>query len=100
MAEHGSQSILVIDDDQDIVQTIKGNLELDGYQVLCAFEGRKGIDMAREFNGSIGIFRPIRDDDIVVLLKPLYDEAGLGQILGNLFGQLHHHTYRNGVTGR
>ena len=27
-------SILVVDDDKDIVQTIKGNLELDGYEVL------------------------------------------------------------------
>lgn len=42
------QTILVIDDDKDIVKTIKGNLELDGYKVYCAHDGRKGIDMARE----------------------------------------------------
>ena len=42
------QTILVIDDDKDIVKTIKGNLELDGYKVYCAHEGRKGIDLARE----------------------------------------------------
>jgi len=48
MAEHASQTILVIDDDKDIVQTIKGNLELDGYAVLAANEGRRGIDLARE----------------------------------------------------
>lgn len=42
------QTILVIDDDKDIVKTIKGNLELDGYQVLFAHEGRVGIDLARE----------------------------------------------------
>ncbi len=39
--------ILVVDDDQDIVQTIKGNLELDGYAVLTAFDGRTGLDIAR-----------------------------------------------------
>jgi len=40
-------SILIIDDDKDIVQTIKGNLELDGYKVLGAFDGRTGLHMAR-----------------------------------------------------
>ncbi|MBW2345229.1 MAG: response regulator transcription factor [Deltaproteobacteria bacterium] len=40
-------TILVVDDDKDIVQTIKGNLELDGYVVLCAYDGRSGLDMAK-----------------------------------------------------
>ena len=40
-------TILVVDDDKDIVQTIKGNLELDGYRVLTAFDGRSGIDMVK-----------------------------------------------------
>lgn len=40
-------TILVVDDDKDIVETIKGNLELDGYEVLSAFDGRSGVDMAR-----------------------------------------------------
>ena len=48
MAEKNHQTILVIDDDKDIVQTIKGNLELDGYFVLRAYSGREGIDMARD----------------------------------------------------
>ena len=43
-----SRTILVVDDDKDIVQTIKGNLELDGYSVLCAFDGRTGLRLARE----------------------------------------------------
>lgn len=40
-------SILVVDDDKDIVQTIKGNLELDGYEVWTAFDGRSGIHIAK-----------------------------------------------------
>ncbi|OQY57561.1 MAG: DNA-binding response regulator [Desulfobacteraceae bacterium 4572_88] len=40
-------TILAIDDDRDITETIKGNLELDGYEVLCAFDGRTGLDMAK-----------------------------------------------------
>jgi two-component system alkaline phosphatase synthesis response regulator PhoP/OmpR family response regulator RpaB len=43
-----NNTILVVDDDQDIVQTIKGNLELDGYAVLTAFDGRTGLDIARK----------------------------------------------------
>jgi len=39
--------ILVVDDDKDIVQTIKGNLELDGYEVLTALDGRTGLHIAR-----------------------------------------------------
>ena len=41
-------TILVVDDDQDIVQTIKGNLELDGYVVFTAFDGRTGLSIARQ----------------------------------------------------
>jgi two-component system alkaline phosphatase synthesis response regulator PhoP/OmpR family response regulator RpaB len=43
-----NNTILVVDDDHDIVQTIKGNLELDGYAVLTAFDGRTGLDIARK----------------------------------------------------
>ncbi len=46
--ENSHQTILVIDDDEDIVKTIKGNLELDGYTVHCTYDGRSGIDKARE----------------------------------------------------
>ncbi len=41
-------TILIVDDDQDIVQTLKGNLELDGYEVLSAFDGRNGVNMAKK----------------------------------------------------
>ncbi|MBW1981704.1 MAG: response regulator transcription factor [Deltaproteobacteria bacterium] len=48
-AIHKRHAILVIDDDEDIVQTITGNLELDGYEVLCAFDGRSGLEMAKKY---------------------------------------------------
>ena len=41
------KSILVVDDDKDIVKTIKGNLELDGYEVLSAFDGSTGLHIAK-----------------------------------------------------
>jgi len=48
MTEPCNQLILVIDDDKDIVQTIKGNLELDGYRVISAYNGRDGLDLIQE----------------------------------------------------
>ncbi len=48
IAKNPNSTILVVDDDQDIVQTIKGNLELDGHAVLCAFDGRSGLDLAKK----------------------------------------------------
>lgn len=41
------KTVLVVDDDEDIVLTIKGNLELDGYEVLTACDGRSGLNIAR-----------------------------------------------------
>ncbi len=45
--------ILVVDDDKDIVQTIKGNLELDDYEVLTAYDGRTCLQHAREFRPNL-----------------------------------------------
>lgn len=42
------KTILIIDDDKDIVQTLKSNLKLDGYEVLFAYLGREGIDLAKK----------------------------------------------------
>jgi DNA-binding response OmpR family regulator len=41
------KTILIIDDDKDIIQTIKGNLSLDGYKVIYSCLGRQGIEMAQ-----------------------------------------------------
>jgi len=42
-----AKTILIIDDDKDIVQTIKGNLNLDGYDVISAILGREGLELAK-----------------------------------------------------
>lgn len=39
-------TILLIDDDKDISQTLKGNLTLDGYRVITAFDGKSGLAAA------------------------------------------------------
>lgn len=66
MSKKPNSTILIVDDDKDIVQTIKGNLELDGYDVLSAFDGRSGLDMAKRC-------RP----DLVVLDLNLPDIDGI-----------------------
>ena len=58
--------ILVIDDDRDIVQTLKGNLELDGYDVLYAFDGKTGLHITK-------ITRP----DLIILDLNLPDIDGI-----------------------
>jgi two-component system alkaline phosphatase synthesis response regulator PhoP/OmpR family response regulator RpaB len=47
MTKTAKYRILVVDDDKDIIQTIKGNLELDGYEVLTALDGRSCLELAR-----------------------------------------------------
>ena len=40
--------ILVADDDTYLVRLLKENLELEGYDVACAYDGMNAIHMARE----------------------------------------------------
>ena len=42
-----NKNILIIDDDPDLRKLVKINLSSFGYQVLCAEEGTKGLEMAR-----------------------------------------------------
>ena len=42
-----AQRILVVDDDRDIVQVLRGYLEQSGYQVLEANDGETGLHMIR-----------------------------------------------------
>ena len=42
-----AQRILVVDDDRDIVQVLRGYLEQSGYQVLEANDGETGLHMLR-----------------------------------------------------
>lgn len=39
------EKILVVDDDKDIVQTTKIQLEKEGYEVLCAYDGMEAMDV-------------------------------------------------------
>jgi len=40
--------ILVVDDEADLVETIRFSLELEGYNVLVATNGEEGLNLARQ----------------------------------------------------
>lgn len=44
-----AQKILVVDDDQDIVELLEYNLQKEGYEVKTAYDGRKGLEIAKDF---------------------------------------------------
>jgi two-component system response regulator VicR len=39
--------ILVVDDERTLVKGIKFNLENDGYEVECAYDGEQGVEIVR-----------------------------------------------------
>jgi two-component system phosphate regulon response regulator PhoB len=41
------ETILVIEDEEDILELIRYNLDREGYQVVCAESGEKGLEIAR-----------------------------------------------------
>ena len=43
-----SKKILIVDDEQDIVETLKFMLEAQGYECFCAYDGESGLSMAKE----------------------------------------------------
>lgn len=43
-----NQTVLVVDDEEDIVQLISYNLKKEGYNVLSAFDGVHAIELARQ----------------------------------------------------
>ena len=42
------KKILIVDDEQDIVETLKFMLEAQGYECCCAYDGEVGLNMAKE----------------------------------------------------
>ena len=42
------KKILLVDDEQDIVETLKFVLESDGYSCYCAYNGEDGLKLAKE----------------------------------------------------
>lgn len=45
--------ILVVDDEVDLVETVRFSLELEGYDVLTAYNGEEALNLARKENPDI-----------------------------------------------
>jgi two-component system response regulator VicR len=56
--------ILVVDDEQPIADIIKFNLEKEGYQVVCAFDGEEAVRLAFDENPDLillDLMLPVKD---------------------------------------
>jgi two-component system alkaline phosphatase synthesis response regulator PhoP len=42
------KKILIVDDEPDLVETVRYPLEMEGYQVLVAYNGEEGLNQARK----------------------------------------------------
>lgn len=43
-----AKKILIVDDEQDIVETLKFVMEEAGYECHCAYDGEQGLNLAKE----------------------------------------------------
>ncbi|HYG40217.1 MAG TPA: response regulator transcription factor [Cytophagales bacterium] len=50
MSNKQNHKVLVVDDDPDILELLQYNLTKDGYEVKTALDGKKGIEIAKEFS--------------------------------------------------
>lgn len=44
------KKILIVDDEQDIVESLKFVLETSGYDCVCAYDGEEGLKLAKELS--------------------------------------------------
>ncbi|MEX2599021.1 MAG: response regulator transcription factor, partial [Dehalococcoidia bacterium] len=49
------QSVLVVEDEENILEALKYNLEREGYEVHTANDGARGLEMAREVSPDMAI---------------------------------------------
>ena len=50
MKEYLLKRILIVDDEQDIVESLKFVLEVSGFTCYCAYNGEDGLRMAKELS--------------------------------------------------
>lgn len=64
--------VLVVDDEADIVELLVYNLEKEGYKVASAPDGKKAIEIAKEF---------LPDLVILDIMMPFFDGIEVGRII-------------------
>jgi DNA-binding response OmpR family regulator len=58
----GKQRVLLIDDEERIVNFLALKLKISGYEVVCAGEGEKGLELAKTTNPDIMLLDVIMPD--------------------------------------
>lgn len=88
-------SVLIVDDDEDILRILKDNLELDGYQTFCASSGRQALELfhARDIHlvvldlmlpdiDGIQVCRAVRSRSQVPIIMLTAKDAVTDKVLG------------------
>ena len=47
------QKVLVVEDEENLVEALRYNLEKEGYDVLTAMDGEKGLELAKASNPAL-----------------------------------------------
>lgn len=90
-----SQKVLVVDDEQPIADILKFNLEKEGYEVVCAYDGDEAIELAEEENPDLVLLdimlpnkdgnevcREIRKTQAMPIIMLTAKDAEIDKVLG------------------
>jgi CheY-like chemotaxis protein len=74
--------VLVVDDNRDLALTCSWLLEFQGHEVAVAFDGREGLELAREFRPDVALLDVgLPQVDGYELARRLRSEHGPGVLL-------------------
>lgn len=81
MSPEGKKKILIVDDEEAVVETLKIRLEREGYEVFGAYTGEKGLQLAQTEMPDVvllDIFLPGEDGLAILkrLKRPIDPETG------------------------
>jgi two-component system response regulator VicR len=97
MSSHAK--ILVVDDEQPIADILKFSLEKEGYQVVCAFDGREAVRMVKDEKPDLMLLdimlpeldgfevcRHVRSDSNLPIIMLTAKDSEVDKVLGLEFG--------------
>ncbi|SDM41663.1 response regulator YycF [Sediminibacillus halophilus] len=90
-----SQKILVVDDEKPIADILKFNLEKEGYQVVCAYDGDEAIELTNKENPDLllldimlpnkdgnEVCREVRKNHTMPIIMITAKDAEIDKVLG------------------
>ena len=89
------KTILIVDDEYDLQQTISATLELEGFRTVCAGNGREAIEVLKANRPDLvltDVMMPyVSGYDLVRAIRKLPDGAGLPVVLMSSIDPALHH---------